>query len=341
MLAFGLLCAVSLFGQRRRFSWQDACFKNPALPYCKERDFAIKPVRPSKAAPDVLRNPSPSMPGSAMPVLITLDGMDWRFADPSADAVAGISFRRVSASPIARSLMTRLGASQGLTEAGMKKVFAGLSAMDQVAISVRDDQIVLQFTGNVTVSTFPVLEAGWKAVPAGPGATLVGHAEAVDQALQRVGMKGPLTELTRLAEQQQANADFWMTGSGKLTGPEAVSAGVKRFSLTASFGDRLTSDTVIEFSGVPDANAVRMWSARVGAVTINGNTIRTGISLEAAEVQQKLDEIIDSPLGRHLGMLVKAARYLPAGEATATENTKAVIYGLEGGPREVDLGRKR
>ena len=117
---------------------------------------------------------------------------------------------------------------------------------------------MLVVTGKVTESTSSALEAGWKAVPVAPGAMMVGHAEAVNQALQRIATKAPLTELMRLAEQQRANTDFWVTGG----------------------------DTVIEFSGVPDANAVRMWSARAGAVTINGYTIQTGVSMEAAEVQQ-------------------------------------------------------
>ena len=59
-----------------------------------------------------------------------------------------------------RTLIEQLGSHQGLTEADIRKVFAGLSAVDQVAISLREKRIVLVVTGKVTESTFSSLEAG-------------------------------------------------------------------------------------------------------------------------------------------------------------------------------------
>jgi hypothetical protein len=178
--------------------------------------------------------------------VIVAGGIDWRFADALADALAGLNGTTLSASPVARSLIAQLGANQGLSAADMQKISARLSSVNQVALSVRDNRMVVMITGRVTDSTLPALEAGWKAVPVMGNAMLVGNAEAVDQAVQRMAMDVPPADLTRLAEERQANSEFWAVGSARLAGPQAVSAGVKRFSLTVSIQDRLTTDLAFE-----------------------------------------------------------------------------------------------
>src|SRR2546426_1776751 len=234
ILALGLVWTASLCGQRR-FSWQDYCFNHPAAPFCRGHECAVKRAAPTKdAAPgNVVTNPFPPPPRNVTPSLIVVGGIDWRFADPFADALAGFNLSGLSASPLARSLIAQLGAKQGLTEADMQKIFDGLAGVNQVALSVRDDRIVAVVTGRVTASTLSAPEAGLKAVPLSANAILVGHSDAVDQSVRRIEMKDPPTELTRLAEERQASSEFWATGSAGLVGPEAVSAGVKRFSLTA------------------------------------------------------------------------------------------------------------
>ena len=102
-------------------------------------------------------------------------GIDWRFADPLADALAGFNFKDLSASPLARKLVVQLGATAGVSDADMKKKLDGLAGVHQVAISTRDGQIVAVITG-VSVSILPALEAGWKAVPVSADMVLVGHA---------------------------------------------------------------------------------------------------------------------------------------------------------------------
>ena len=102
--------------------------------------------------------------------------------------------------------MAQLGAKQGLTDREMQKIFEGLSGAAQVALSIRDDRMVVMLTGLATDVTLPALEAGWKAAPLPGNAMLVGHVEAVDQALQRLATQGPLNELARLAEQRHAGS---------------------------------------------------------------------------------------------------------------------------------------
>ena len=336
-LALGVLCGTSLFGQARHFSWQDLCFKNPALPVCQGNDYAVKHPPPAKdtTRPSVT-SPLSSTPRTVTPSLIIVGGIDWRFADPFADVLIGFNFNRLSASPLAHSVIASIGSRQGLTEADLQKIFDGLSGVDQVAISVRNNRIVAMITGSVADATLPAPEAGLKAVPISGSGMLFGHADAVDQAVQRIAMKGPATELTRLAEERQAGSEFWAIGSAGLVGPQAVSAGVKRFTMTVWIRDRLTSDVALEFNGVPSANALQAWQTKLGAATIEGNAVHLRSSMEANEVQQILGQIAAGPMGPGLAALVEAARYLPVRDTTVPKRTKPIIYGLDGGPKEVN-----
>ena len=340
-LALGLMLAASLCGQRRRFSWQDLCFKNPGLPVCGGNDYAVKPQPKNAPSQSVVTNPFPSASTSATPSMIIVGGIDWRFADPFADALIGFNFSALSASPLARNLIAQLGASQGLAEPDMQKIFAGLTGVDQIAISVRNNRIVAMITGRVTDSNLPAPEAGLKAVPVFGTGMLIGHSEQVDQAARRIAAKSPPGELARLALERQAGSEFWATGSAGLVGPQAVRSGVKRFSLSVSIRDRLSSDVAFEFDQPPAAAAVRTWQSTPGAATLEGNAIHFRMSMEAGEVQQKFGPIAASPLGQQLAALIKAAQYLPAGDPTVPKHTKPMIYGLDGGPKEVNQGPNR
>lgn len=326
ILALSLVAMASLYGQGYGH-WQNYCFDHPASPVCPSHEFYDKRPAPPKAAtpPSVVTNPLPSTPRTATPSLIVVGGIDWRFADPLADALIGFNFSGLSASPLARSLIAQLGAKQGLTQADLQKIFDGLSGVDQLVLSVHDDRIVVMIAGRVTDLNLPAPEAGMKAVPVSGSAMLVGHADAVDQAVQRIAMKGPPSELTRLAEERQVSSEFWVIGSARLVGPQAVSAGVKRFSLTASIRDRLTSDVALEFYGAPDAKALEMWQTTLGAATLEGNVVHARMSMEAGEVQQKFGQIAAGPFGERLAALVEAARYLPMRDTTIPKQTKPVI----------------
>src|ERR1700693_3848416 len=199
ILAFGLAWTLCLYGQHQRFSWQDSCFKNPGLPYCDGHDFAVKPNKDGKT-PSAGTSPGtlPSMPSA-----VDAGGIDWRFADPSADALAVLKCSKLSASPLAHSLIDLLGANQRLSQPEVENIFRGLSGVDQVALSLREDRIVLLVTGRTPDPILPVPEAGWKAVSLAGNAILIGHAGAVDQAVQRLSMASPLGEVAGRSEERR------------------------------------------------------------------------------------------------------------------------------------------
>ena len=327
-LALALACAAGLHGQRR-FSWQDYCFNHPAAPFCQGHEYAVKRTPPVKDAPppaSVGAGPAPSTPRTATPSVITIGGVDWRFADPSADALAGFRARDLLASPFTRNLMLRLGA----TEPEIQNISDRLSGLDQVALSIRDNRVVAMITGRAPDSTLAPLDAGLKAVAVSGNAMLVGDTGAVDQAIRRLEMQDSAADLKQFAEERQAASEFWAAGSAVLLGPQAARAGVKRFSLAISIRDRLTSDAAFEFDGAPSVEAVGMWP---GAATIEGATVHVRMSIEPGETRQ--GEIASSLLGQRLAALIAAGRYLPTRDTTT--RTGPVIYGLDGGPRQVKL----
>ncbi len=331
VVALGIGLAIGVSGQHR-FSWQESCFNKPWLPYCAGHDFAIRhgkaakdktPARVSGAGPYVA---TASEEDDAAPSVITVSRLNWRFADPQADALASVSFSRLAATPLALTLMAGLGANQGLSGAEIGKVFDAFSNVDQVALSIRGDRVLIMATGCPSDS-IPALEAGWKTATV-HDAILVGLSDDVDRALQRIAADGPLPELAGLARQQQANGNFWAAGKGSGVAadpnPEII-----RFSVKASMRDRLNSDIAFEFSQPPDANTML---PAFGATSLAGNIVHVKMSMETDEVEQSLSEIAGTPLGRYLGMLVKAGRYLPSGDS-GKAHPKPVIRGLNDEPK--------
>jgi hypothetical protein len=326
----GLLSTVALWGQKpSRSVWQDRCFNNPGAPYCQGRDFAVKPTKPENSKPGKVS----SFPSTPQPVAPS--GIDWSFADPAADAILGVNFSGLGASPLARGLIAQLGARAGRTEADIKKMFEGLSGIERIVVSLRDGQLVALLMGSVMGSTLPADEPGMKIASISGSAMLYGSADAVDQAVQRMAAKAPPSELAQWAEQRQASGDFWAIGSARVVGQEAVNAGVKRFSLAVSMRDRLTSDLAIEFNGDPSAKTAEQWSS-LGASTLEGKELHVRMTAEAGEVRQKFGPIVASQAGEQLAAVVEVAQHLPRRDINVLKQTKPVIFGLEGGPKVVN-----
>jgi hypothetical protein len=320
-----LVCTVCLQGQHH-FSWQDACFKNPAAPYCPGHEYAVKPTKNG--------TPAPGLPGSPFTnSAIDASGIDWRFADLSPDALLVLNCRKLSASPQAHQLIDQLAAKQGFSQAEAQNIFRKLSSVEQVALSVRDNHVALMLVGRAPDSVLPAPESGWKAVPLARNALLIGDVQAVDQAVQRISTESPLGELASLAQQRQADTEFWAAGSAKFAGEAAANAGVKQFSLTASLHDSFRSDTAFELNSVPDAKAIQPWLSSLGDAKVEGNIVHAMVSMEGDG--QNLDKIASGPIGERLGVFIRSARNLPVRDTPTTVHTKPVIYGLDEGAKEV------
>jgi hypothetical protein len=328
LLASGLVCAALTHGQTFKDKWANNCFTNSSSVVCKDHEFAVKP--PGKGGASKKSNGFTSSTGTWTPARIAESDIDWRFSDPQADALAGFNVKGLSASPLARTLIAQLAAKQNLTDTDVRKIFDGLAGVDQIALSMRDNRVVVMVTGRVRELTLPPADAELKAEVLSSTAMLFGHADAVDQAAQRIAAKAPPSDWTEFAQERQA------VGSGGVVGPEAVSAGMQRLSLAMSIQDRLASDIALEFDGSPSTMALQPWHAMIGAATVEGNVAHTNVSLDPDAARQQFSQMIATPLGERLSALVGAARSLPVRDLNVLKQTRPVIYGLADGPRVVN-----
>ncbi len=325
---------MSLSGQRKRFSWQNYCFEHPAAPFCRGHEYAVKKHPPGKDGEPQSGDSTEFTPAPAVEtpsIIVIPGGIDWRFADPAGDTLAGFHFKHLSASPFASRWIAQLGARQGLAEADTQKIVSRLQGMDQLALSVRDGKMVAMLTGPLASQTPPALHQGLKAAPVSGGALLIGHAEAVDQALQRITAQNPPAELTRLAYELHAGKDIWAIAPARLAGDEAVNAGVQRFLVSVLVGNGIASDVAFECSHAPDPDTLRTWQTSLGAPSLERDILHFKASMDAAEAQQKFDRLAAGPLGQYMASLVAAARYLPARETNPSQTPRPLIYGL--GPK--------
>lgn len=327
---------MSLFGQiygreKKGFDFQEACFRNPSLPYCAMRGFVIKPPKGGAKSSGAYGTAPAGQPGST----VDAAGIDWRFADPSADALLVLNCAKLANSALAHGLIDQLAAAQVVPPAEARNVYRVLSELGQVAVSVRGDATLVLVTGRAPDAILPALNANWKSAPVGENALLIGNADSVAPALQRLMAANALEELPSAAQLRPAEAGFWAAGFAKLAGKEAVRAGAKEFGLTASLSDHLTVETAFEFEAAPDPIAMKAWLGTLGDVSFEDGAVRVKSSKSADEVSRDLAQIAESPFGLMLGSIISSARYLPVADTATTVHTKPVIFGLDDGPREV------
>ena len=224
ILVSTLVCAALAQGQSFKTNWANSCFMNPASVVCKNHDFAIKPAKGGRKE---ATNAFSSAPGSGRAARIGAIDIDWRFADPQPDALAGFYVPGLSASPLGRSLIAQLAAKQNLSEADMQKIFEGLAGVDQIALSVRDNRVVVMVTGRVKELTLPPSDgriegrdafgnhAAFRACRRGrPGGRAPRGAVFSTSEPCLLSCRG----LRRASGQQR----FWATPSGRIVGGDAV-----------------------------------------------------------------------------------------------------------------------
>jgi hypothetical protein len=335
LLAISLAAAAGLPGQYRsqRHSWQDDCFNNPRLPYCLGHDSAVKPERPEKDAKSGNAYSDPLPPAvNVTPPEIAAGAIDWRFADPSADTLIGFHARKLSALPMARAVIAQLATNQKLSAADHQKILESLSNVDQVAISIREKETLIMATSRKADTILPPLDPDWKAVPVARTAVVMGPAAAVDQALQRMAAEVPPTESMRWMMKRQAATDFWW--SSAIAVPSTT--GEKpRSVLTVSIRDHFSSDLALEFLKPPDAAVLAALPPALKGVVEN-NVIHVRTAAESDEIQPKLSKLAGTPIGDSLAVLITSTRYLPVHDPSITRQARPVIYGLEGGPQELN-----
>jgi hypothetical protein len=122
----------------------------------------------------------------------------------------------------------------------------------------------------------------------------------------------------------RAGASAMLIGS-----TEAVDQSLLRISSQSALG---------EFASIAEQrqSAAEFWAVGSDAPAVEA-LLKGSAALgegSADDLESRLKEIVSSPIGQRLGILVQAARKLPGRDAQP-DRTRPVIYGLDGGPREV------
>ena len=233
VLAVTTLLAASLYGQRP--TRQDYCFNNPTSPVCPGHDMAIKPIACSCAVACLRYTLLVAGRGARRQRAGDLRRRH-RLAlrRPQCRSRHGLQLLGDGElAAYAHDDLSQLVAQKGFSDADVQKILDRLADAEQVGISLHNNKVVVMLTGPVAEQALTVPEPGLKTVPLNNGTILMGHADAVDWAVQRVNWKGQLSPLLQSGvEQRQASAELWVIGGPAAGGPAAVRAGIRQIALT-------------------------------------------------------------------------------------------------------------
>ena len=145
-------------------------------------------------------------------------------------------------------MITQLGAQKGLSDADVQKILDRLADAEQVAISVRNEKVVVMLTGPVAEQALAAPEPGLKTVPLNNGTILMGHADAVDQAVQRITWKSDRLRLlhklpSSAGQRRTVGCRRSCVGRSGHTARGDTADRANRFGCATAF----TSDMAVEF----------------------------------------------------------------------------------------------
>jgi hypothetical protein len=212
------------------------------------------------------------------------------------------------------------------------------------------DEIWLSFPSTANMSEPLLLLKGnfrdprWKQVlpsvyPLSTNAVLFGDGPAVQSAWTRLRTPAALCATAREAEALSGSNDLWIIGAPPAASPKKQPAGVRRFSFTASLREQFSGELNIKTSTPAAAESLlasyeSSLKQAVGTPGPEWEALFKAITAEKSDAGVRF-RLTASP--RDVWPLLAARMTVLAPSVPA--QPKAVIYGLEGGPREVTLTR--
>ena len=213
--------------------------------------------------------------------------------------------------------ISAFAAGQGLGD--VQQLFEGLGDLDHVALSIRKGKVVAFLAGRVTNTTMPASALGLKAEQVSTNSMLVGHADSVDQAMQRMASATPISAMALTAARIRQGVPFWAVGSPASVWSDA--SGFRAFYLRGWIQDRLQVDLILESGGrEPSPATLKNLQAVAGAtMTLDGNNVRLTFPVDPRST---------GPLGSNFAALIESARLIPPRDLKSAKR-KPTISGLE------------
>lgn len=317
---------------------------------------------------DVLTPPPPPKAATAQrainPITIKVGEDDWRFADPAAFAIGSINLEAMATSPLVQGIVEQVaqdipGGVEAFRTAFDKAI--GRSGVRRISLSVKEGvsepSVLILVTGRVNESDLAKLTQGKLEVRRlGLENVLLGSRTDLQAALRRLSV--PRSNVNGALQQEgkllAAANDIWFAGS--LTGLSPLGAfksPVKKLSfglnLRQDIALNLTVDTgdlktALDLAQKAQESQTELPEGASFSTTVDGSVVRMSLGMEGDRFKTFVAEAwkgqVKSGLASELGKMLEHANLSADGGQsgrTPAPKGKAVIYGLEDGPKEVPL----
>jgi len=331
---------------------------------------AVRPSPPNRPpAPPPLTRQS-TLQGASQPALLTVGETDWRFADPLPALVGGVNVESLSHSQLVHKLLEQLAAQLGQSPEILNKL--GDSSITRISFSVTqrrpEPSVLVLVQGSLDDATAAGLtQSKLEMRRVDLNSVLLGSGADLDAAMARIQSKRPFVRAGLLQEVQTlaASNDFWMAGSLPSLGAAKLPLPISALTLGLNLQKDVLLDLSMNTGSAKNAQMLLLQLqqsqkndlAKIGAsmnVGALGSTVRVRFAMNGESVSRALGEAMSEGLGTQFagfmsmaGMptagLPAAASRAPSAAPTQPEaptRKTAIIYGLEDGPREVQLGPK-
>ena len=295
---------------------------------------------------------------------------DWRFAHPGATLVGSFRVKAMLDSPLVNTLIAQASAKDPSAGAIAGMVRGVLGGVDEIRFSVRDmgkgknPDVVALITGALDENAARAMSQGKTALRRIDANTLLmGEGPSVEEAAAR--MRKPATGLQARALDRGralANYDLWVAGSlPEMPMTIPVLDSMRTIALGISAQGDLRIEVAIETASpkmaeelVSEARKSQMKQPALGAALqseADGSTARFRFVMQGDQVVQAVQQAMangtaQSPFS---GLLGQGGPRTSAGPQTPVvaeppappkpQRDTIVIYGLEGGPREIKTGK--
>ncbi len=281
-------------------------------------------------------------PRVAEPAITRLGEPDWRFAHANAQVLAGINVERLLTSTFAKALFRLL-----LPPVTFDTLMSSLGEVDQIAISIQGSDVLAMLVGRMQQPPPGINAQNLVFRRVGPDAMLIGVETAITSATRRLSAPPIALNGTRLHQAKLfgQTAAIWLTGSP--AGFRQPAAGIENLAVALYAGEDLRAEVAMKATTLAQAqqmfDKVQRAPATMGQVSSSrdGRDVRMTLALSRAEAEKSVAQWMSGPQGKQLSQLMAllpAANAIQgAGKALQPESNKVVIYGLDGGPKEIPL----
>jgi hypothetical protein len=313
---------------------------------------------------DVLTPPPPpkALPASRAinPAAIRAGEDDWRFADPAASVIGSVNLEALATSPLVQGVIEQIaqdlaGGAESFRSALHKTL--GRSGVRRISFSIKEatgEPVVLALlTGKMDENELAKLAQGKVEFRRlGLENVLAGYRSDLQWPLRRLSLPRPAVSSALLQEGKvlAMGNDIWLAGS--LAGLNSI-GGFRSPVRKISFGlnvrqdidlnlrvDTGDSKAALDFAQKAEQSQTELPEGTSLAASVEGSAVRLRLAVNGDRVGKF---VADAWKGQAKGELAKMLEGINLSALAGTAPTtpprprKAVIYGLEDGPKEVPL----